>query len=76
VKRSWRDRRDGRANIVVARTALIQESVAFHDLALAIVDEQHRFGVSQRAALRQKGHAANPHVLVMTSHADSAARCR
>ena len=56
---------DGQANIVVGTHALIQESVAFHDLALAIVDEQHRFGVSQRAALRQKGY--NPHVLVMTA---------
>jgi ATP-dependent DNA helicase RecG len=58
---------DGRANIVVGTHALIQESVTFHDLALAIVDEQHRFGVSQRAALRQKGRSANPHVLVMTA---------
>ena len=56
---------DGRANIVVGTHALIQETVAFHDLALAIVDEQHRFGVAQRAALRQKGF--NPHVLVMTA---------
>jgi ATP-dependent DNA helicase RecG len=55
----------GRANIVVGTHALIQESVTFHDLALAVVDEQHRFGVAQRAALRQKGF--NPHVLVMTA---------
>ncbi len=58
---------DGRANIVVGTHALIQETVNFHDLALAVVDEQHRFGVAQRAALRQKGRSANPHVLVMTA---------
>ncbi|CAG0934057.1 ATP-dependent DNA helicase RecG [Thermoflexales bacterium] len=56
---------DGRANIVVGTHALIQETVAFHDLALAVIDEQHRFGVAQRALLRQKG--SNPHVLVMTA---------
>jgi ATP-dependent DNA helicase RecG len=56
---------DGRANVVVGTHALIQETVTFHDLALAIVDEQHRFGVAQRGALRQKGF--NPHVLVMTA---------
>lgn len=55
----------GHANLVVGTHALIQEAVAFHDLALAIIDEQHRFGVAQRAALRQKGF--NPHVLVMTA---------
>ncbi len=63
---------DGRANIVVGTHALIQETVQYHDLALAIVDEQHRFGVAQRAALRQKGYKAeqqpmSPHVLVMTA---------
>ncbi len=57
----------GRANIIVGTHALIQETVIFHDLALAIIDEQHRFGVAQRAALRQKGRAASPHVLVMTA---------
>jgi ATP-dependent DNA helicase RecG len=56
---------DGRANIVVGTHALIQETVSFHDLALAVIDEQHRFGVAQRALLRQKG--SNPHVLVMTA---------
>jgi ATP-dependent DNA helicase RecG len=56
---------DGRANIIVGTHALIQETVSFNDLALAVVDEQHRFGVAQRGALRQKGR--NPHVLVMTA---------
>jgi ATP-dependent DNA helicase RecG len=57
---------DGRANIIVGTHALIQETVIFHDLALTIIDEQHRFGVAQRAALRQKGQIS-PHVLVMTA---------
>jgi ATP-dependent DNA helicase RecG len=46
----------------------MQEGVAFRDLALAIVDEQHRFGVHQRLALRDKGEAGQvPHQLVMTA---------
>ncbi|MCA1554713.1 MAG: DNA helicase RecG, partial [Chloroflexi bacterium] len=45
--------------------ALIQEDVGFRDLGLVVVDEQHRFGVEQRASLRQKG--LNPHMLVMTA---------
>jgi len=55
----------GEAQIVVGTHALIQESTSFSDLALAVVDEQHRFGVVQRAALREKGSA--PHILVMTA---------
>jgi ATP-dependent DNA helicase RecG len=49
----------------VGTHALIQEGVAFARLGLAVVDEQHRFGVEQRDALRQKGY--NPHMLVMTA---------
>ena len=45
----------GQAQVVVGTHALMQEGVAFRDLALAIVDEQHRFGVHQRLALRDKG---------------------
>jgi ATP-dependent DNA helicase RecG len=56
----------GAAGIVVGTHALIQEGVAFLDLALVVVDEQHRFGVEQRDALRGKG-AVPPHVLVMTA---------
>jgi ATP-dependent DNA helicase RecG len=56
---------DGSVDIVVGTHALIQESVQFKELALAVIDEQHRFGVRQRAALRQKGY--NPHLLVMTA---------
>ncbi|MBL7166318.1 MAG: ATP-dependent DNA helicase RecG [Dehalococcoidales bacterium] len=57
--------RDGEIDIVVGTHALIQKDVEFSQLALAVVDEQHRFGVEQRSSLRQKGH--NPHVLVMTA---------
>ena len=55
----------GEADIVVGTHALIQEQVDFERLGLVVVDEQHRFGVMQRQALRQKGH--NPHLLVMTA---------
>ncbi|GAB3515076.1 ATP-dependent DNA helicase RecG [Pseudoxanthomonas daejeonensis] len=59
----------GQAQVVVGTHALMQEGVAFHDLALVIVDEQHRFGVQQRLALRDKGPASGhvPHQLVMTA---------
>jgi len=57
----------GQAGIVVGTHALLQEDVGFADLGLVVVDEQHRFGVEQRDALRAKGGAAPPHVLVMTA---------
>ncbi|HSD17677.1 MAG TPA: ATP-dependent DNA helicase RecG [Thermomonas sp.] len=57
----------GAAQVVVGTHALMQEGVEFHDLALAIVDEQHRFGVHQRLALRDKGKGNVPHQLVMTA---------
>jgi ATP-dependent DNA helicase RecG len=56
----------GQARIVVGTHALISEAVEFWDLGLVVVDEQHRFGVEQREALRRKG-AAPPHVLVLTA---------
>jgi len=56
---------DGDIDIVIGTHALIQKGVEFHQLGLAVVDEQHRFGVTQRSALRQKGYS--PHVLVMTA---------
>ncbi|MBL8144903.1 MAG: ATP-dependent DNA helicase RecG [Anaerolineae bacterium] len=56
---------DGSIDMAVGTHALIQGGVEFRDLALAIVDEQHRFGVEERGALRGKG--ANPHLLVMTA---------
>lgn len=59
----------GHAQVVVGTHALMQDNVVFNDLALAIVDEQHRFGVHQRLALRDKGAASGvvPHQLVMTA---------
>ena len=57
---------EGRAGIVIGTHALLQEGVEFADLGLVVVDEQHRFGVEQRDALRAKG-SRPPHVLVMTA---------
>ncbi|MYU21885.1 ATP-dependent DNA helicase RecG [Streptomyces sp. SID8352] len=56
----------GEAGIVIGTHALIEDKVRFHDLGLVVVDEQHRFGVEQRDALRGKG-AQPPHLLVMTA---------
>ncbi len=58
---------DGRAHLAIGTHALMQEGVAFRRLALAIIDEQHRFGVQQRLALREKGGGTVPHQLVMTA---------
>ncbi|MBN1889741.1 MAG: ATP-dependent DNA helicase RecG [Thermoflexales bacterium] len=55
----------GEIQIAVGTHALIQPGLSFRNLALAVIDEQHRFGVRQRAALRQKGYT--PHMLVMTA---------
>ncbi len=55
----------GEVKILVGTHALIEDPVQFHDLQMVVIDEQHRFGVRQRAALRAKGDA--PHVLVMTA---------
>ncbi len=57
--------KSGEAGIVIGTHALIQEGVEFKKLGLAIIDEQHRFGVMQRAVLMEKG--LNPDVLVMTA---------
>lgn len=56
---------EGKVDIIVGTHALIQKGVEFNKLGLAVIDEQHRFGVLQRSALRQKGF--NPHILVMTA---------
>ncbi len=59
---------DGTVDIAIGTHALIQEGVQFHSLGVVVVDEQHRFGVEQRAALRSKGRDdAVPDVLVMTA---------
>ena len=60
------DAASGEAGIVVGTHALLQEKVQFADLGLIVVDEQHRFGVEQRAALSAKSEQP-PHVLVMTA---------
>jgi len=64
-----KDVASGRAGIVIGTHALLEENVRFKSLALAIIDEQHRFGVHQRAALRAKSQVAGttPHVIVMTA---------
>src|SRR5699024_2617954 len=56
---------DGVAKLIIGTHALIQEKVFYHDLALVITDEQHRFGVDQREDLSRKGQ--KPHVLVMSA---------
>jgi len=66
---------DGTAKMVIGTHALFQESVEFYDLGLSIIDEQHRFGVHQRLALRKKGFSVKgpslsgpaPHQLIMTA---------
>ena len=60
---------DGSAGIIIGTHALFQERVIFHQLGLIIIDEQHRFGVHQRLALREKGQTdhSRPHQLVMTA---------
>ena len=59
---------DGSVDIAIGTHALIQEGVRFHSLGVVVIDEQHRFGVEQRAALRSKGDDdAVPDVLVMTA---------
>lgn len=57
--------KEGQIDIIIGTHALIQESVKFQRLALVVTDEQHRFGVRQRAILAEKGE--NPHILVMTA---------
>ncbi len=58
---------DGSLKILIGTHALLEEEVKFHHLGLAIVDEQHRFGVAQRSKLWQKNRTIYPHVLVMTA---------
>lgn len=57
----------GEVDIVVGTHALIQEGVAFDRLGVAVVDEQHRFGVHQRVQLREKAEDYDPHLLIMTA---------
>jgi ATP-dependent DNA helicase RecG len=65
-RRALLDLTTGEAGVVVGTHALIEDKVTFHDLGLVVVDEQHRFGVEQRDALRAKS-GKPPHLLVMTA---------
>ena len=65
-ERAREEIRAGRVDVVIGTHAIIQEGVEFRKMALGIIDEQHRFGVLQRAALRGKGRLS-PHLLVMTA---------
>lgn len=57
----------GEIDVAIGTHALLTENVGFRDLAVAVVDEQHRFGVHQRAVLREKSEGPVPHTLVMTA---------
>ena len=58
---------DGSIDVAIGTHALVEEHVAFKRLGLAVVDEQHRFGVRQRASFREKGSGADPHLLLTTA---------
>jgi ATP-dependent DNA helicase RecG len=66
-RRALLEAASGGAGIVIGTHALLEEKVQFADLGLVVVDEQHRFGVEQRDALRDKAGDGRPHVLVMTA---------
>jgi ATP-dependent DNA helicase RecG len=57
----------GEVDLLIGTHSLIQDAIAFRDLGLAVVDEQHRFGVHQRKTLREKGATGEPDILVMTA---------
>ncbi len=59
--------RGGESAVLIGTHALLSESVEFARLGLAVIDEQHRFGVAQRAALQAKGHGGEPHQLALTA---------
>ncbi len=59
--------KSGELKILIGTHALLEEGVDFHELGIAIIDEQHRFGVAQRSKLWQKNVSVFPHVLVMTA---------
>ncbi|MCM8819869.1 MAG: ATP-dependent DNA helicase RecG [Candidatus Omnitrophica bacterium] len=65
IKQIHQDLQDGKIDIIIGTHALIQEDVKFKNLALVIIDEQHKFGVAQRTLLPKKG--INPHCLVMSA---------
>ena len=57
----------GELNILVGTHALLEEGVTFKELGIAIIDEQHRFGVAQRAKLWKKNDTILPHILIMSA---------
>ena len=68
VRRDAQPVADGEIDLLLGTHALIEDPVVFKDLALAVIDEQHRFGVRQRAALKEKApEGAFPHILTMTA---------
>jgi len=66
-RRILADLRDGQVNILIGTHALIEDNVIFSKLGLVVIDEQHRFGVEQRAKLWRKSGPIPPHILVMTA---------
>ncbi len=66
-RRALLEAASGGAGIVIGTHALLEDRVQFADLGLVVIDEQHRFGVEQRDALREKAGDGRPHVLVMTA---------
>ncbi|MET0567121.1 MAG: ATP-dependent DNA helicase RecG [Acidimicrobiia bacterium] len=62
-----KDVASGQVDILVGTHALIQEGVRFHKLGVAVIDEQHRFGVSQRVMLKEKADSIDPDILIMTA---------
>jgi ATP-dependent DNA helicase RecG len=66
-KRALLEAASGQAGILIGTHAVLQERVQFADLGLVVIDEQHKFGVEQRDALRDKAGDGRPHVLVMTA---------
>lgn len=61
------DLKSGKLDIIIGTHALIEDTVVFHNLGLVVIDEQHRFGVAQRARLWKKNKAFAPHILIMTA---------
>jgi len=64
-KKIYQEIKEGKVNLIIGTHALLEEAVEFSNLGLAVIDEQHKFGVGQRALLPQKG--INPDVLIMTA---------
>ncbi|MCY4418286.1 MAG: ATP-dependent DNA helicase RecG [Cytophagales bacterium] len=66
-KQRWKEIKEGNIQLIIGTHALLEDNIQFHDLAVVVIDEQHRFGVWQRAKLWKKGKDKHPHVLLMTA---------